>query len=70
MEGRTVKKTKKKMNKKNFPKKAMKLLQNIFDWTMKPARWWQFWRMQSGLVGGSIAGAILVLLEYFIFGRK
>lgn len=27
-------------------------------WINKPAKWWQFWLPQSGIVGGSILGLL------------
>lgn len=32
------------------------------SWSMKDAKWWQFWMPQSGPVGGLLAGLIVVIL--------
>lgn len=34
----------------------------VFDesrWPFRPARWWQFWRPRSGLIGGMIFSLVL-----------
>ena len=33
----------------------------IVKWWVYPARWWQFWYPQSGLPGGVIIGAIVII---------
>lgn len=38
-------------------------------WFLHPAAWWQFWYPQSGALGGSIGGAIFVLLPIIVLGR-
>lgn len=30
-------------------------------WAFKDAKWWQFWRPQSGLVGGLIMGVVMIV---------
>lgn len=36
-------------------------------WAGRPARWWQFWRPQSGIVGGLILAAIALAVTLFVY---
>ena len=31
----------------------------IIEWMVRDAEWWQFWRPDSGIVGGVIFGVII-----------
>jgi hypothetical protein len=41
----------------------------IYEWWMKPARRWQFWLPQSGILGGMILGAIIIAIAFIILFR-
>lgn len=37
----------------------------LYRWSMRDAEWWQFWRPQSGLIGGVI---VALLIELIVIG--
>lgn len=39
----------------------------IVRWVNKPARWYEFWYPQSGILGGMLGAAIATLVAYLIF---
>ena len=49
-----------------------KIADKILDWSLRPARWYQFWLPSSGPIGGAIsgiiAGILLILFLEFLLG--
>jgi hypothetical protein len=39
-------------------------MSNTPRWATRPAKWYQFWRPQSGIIGGFIFGGLLVSLAF------
>lgn len=42
------------------------------EWLMKPAKWYEFWLPQSGVVGGTICSVILYSIVFgvmYLCGR-
>jgi hypothetical protein len=39
----------------------------IFKWLTKPARWYEFWLPQSGIVGGMIFGALFAVIPAAVY---
>lgn len=38
-------------------------------WWFKPAKYWQFWLPQSGIIGGMILGAFILAIIIVILSR-
>ena len=37
----------------------------IQDWWHRPAKWYQFWRPQTGTMGGMITATVILAIIYF-----
>lgn len=50
------------------PKPWRPSARSLAVWAGHPARWWQFWRPQSGIIGG-IIGAVILIAAYYLLNR-
>ncbi len=44
----------------------MKIIDKFHEWIIGPAEWWEFWKPQSGVVGGLAAGLVFVILMVLV----
>jgi hypothetical protein len=40
--------------------------ESLVRWATEPAPWWAFWRPGSGIVGGMIAGIVLLCIPVWL----